>query len=170
MADSDYDQFLATLEEEDPEVAEAEEHAEEEDETALKLARRAQREAEAIRDEYRADKLVDDFNKVANETAKTLFEIYRKKDMDETQLKAAMQLAMTKAQEAAPKPEDVEARAAEMAQEAYGAGPITPGVSTEETPEMVYDALRERLQNGDMHAGYLMFEGLPSNGEVSRGD
>lgn len=131
--DPEYEAFLAAMddgdEEESPVVAEAEAEAEEEDEKAAK-AHQAERSAvEELRAELKAKEIEETFEKSASDDEKHLLAIYRKGDESPAQLKKLMQLVHTKVQEAHKDPEEVEeeieSKAAEMAKESYGAGPIS---------------------------------------------
>ena len=129
--DPEYEAFLAAMddEEEDPVVAEAEEEAEEEDEKELKAKKTERNAVEELRAELKAKEMEEKFEKSASDEEKQLLAIYRTGDESPAKLKKLMQLVHTKVQEAHKEPEDVEdeieAKAAEMAKESYGAGPIT---------------------------------------------
>jgi hypothetical protein len=137
------------------------------DEDPLEIAKRAERKADAMATDRKIDDIEQGFEKHASETAKRVLATLRTGDETPKQLKAKMELASVKAKEIdgleTPK-EDVETKAAELAKEAYGVGPISPGqASAEDTPQQVFDRKRERIRKaGDTHTAYELFRDLPS--------
>jgi len=134
--DDDFIKELMEMEEDEGIVAEAEREAEAEDEKAAK----ASHTEYVTRSEYAAEKelekLESTFAAHASDEEKELLAIYRTGDEAPKQLKRLMQLAHTKAAEAkkAPDPEEVEKKAAELAQNMIGTSPLSGGVGAE-TPE-----------------------------------
>ena len=110
-------------EEEQPEVVE-------EEEDPVELVKKVDRKMDALIAEKKTDEMVDEFMARAPEGAKDLFSIWRKGDEDPKQLKALMELANVKDQETAAQTapvieEEAEQKAAEIAREQYGVGPIS---------------------------------------------
>jgi hypothetical protein len=168
-------QFLATLEtlESDPDAVDAEEAADQEDVSLSKIARQTDRKVEAFITEQKIDKKVEKFLSSASPEAQELFAIYRTGDETEKQLDRIMQLSITKSSEArkgddADTEESPEDKARKIAADQYGVGPISGGASaTTERPEEVFDSLAAAGRKGDSHASFLLWNGLPSNGERS---
>jgi len=171
-------QFLATLEtlETDPDAVEAEEAADQEDESISKIAKQTDRKVQEFITEQKIDKKLDKFNSSASPEAQELFAIYRTGDESEKQLDRIMQLAITKSSEARKGTEHVddseltpEQQAQKIAAEQYGVGPVSGGTSVPAEEELVgvFDGLKEKGRKGDSHSSFLMFHGLPSNGESS---
>lgn len=166
------DEFGKWLDElaDDDEPSDAEVKAEHEDSKALKVAQQTKKVVTEFITEQKVDDMTEKFLATASDTAKELFAIYRTGDEDPKQLKRIMDLAMTKAAETEkPEPEVdeevVEAKAAQMAKDAYGVGPIAGGRAS--TPDDEWASARARVRRGDTHTAFAMFESLPGNGEVT---
>jgi len=169
------EQFGAWVDELEADVMEAEAEADHEDEREeeQKVARKT--EQFVTKEEFQIEKMEASFEKNASDEAKELFSIYRMGDESPAQLKRIMQLAVTKADETAKRKgvpeEEVERvaseKAAKMAQDEYGVGPISGGSSGKQTPEEVFDALRAQAKAGDTHAAFVLFNGLPATGGPS---
>ncbi len=176
--DEEYSSWLADLTAEDAAdgsedaTEDAEEKLEAEEKQALKVAIGVSKKLDQRIEEERVDKLVDKFEAGASDDAKKLFSLYRKADMTEKEVKGLIQLVSTKAQEAQkePDPEAVQKAADEQARAQYGAGPIRSGQATSAEEALVaeFDALREKAKAGDGHASFLLWNGLPGNGEVTQ--
>lgn len=124
-----FGKWLAGLNTEEEEETEG---VEEEVDDPVVIAKTTERKVEAFITEQKVEDLVDKFMAKAPEDAKKLFTIWRKGDEDPKQLKAMMELANVKAQEtaAAAAPdieEEAEKKAAQIAAEQYGVGPISGG-------------------------------------------
>lgn len=147
--DEAFGNWLSEMNEEEPEAVDEE----------TPVVERVEKKVDALIREKQTDDLIDKFSEKASEEAKRLFDIYRRGDEDPKQLKALMELAVVKAKEAAPVPEEVEQqaekRADEIAKEHYGVGPLASGGPVPEmTPEEEQrNALFRRVQaEGDPRA------------------
>ena len=150
------------------ETDEAEEPEPIEEEDPVLIAKQTKRELDEMKMEKRTDDMMDEFVKKAPEEAVQLVSIWRKGDETPEQLKKLMELANVKAHETAVASEpEIEAKAeekaAKLASEQYGVGPIAPG-GAGPSEEDVWEAARQRVRKGDMHTAYQMFESLPPTG------
>ncbi len=156
---------------------EDDEESEDSGDDVLELTRANARRLDAMERERKIDALIDQFNEKASPEAREIFAILSSgEELTEKKAKALMQKAVTKADEVskrAPVEEEVdedavEKRAAEIAQEAYGVGPLAPGGSNARTPEEEFDARREAARRSRRPKDfYELFEALPANGEVT---
>lgn len=167
-----YDEWVDELEspEEDAAVA----AAEHDDDKAAKQARvkKAHDEEDGVvtKAEYMADKFLSG----ASEEEARLFAIYRRGDEDARQLKGIIELAKTKAAEAAKAlGQEVEEKAEKLADkkaaDAYGVGPLAPGApSREMTPQELFDARKAKAkETGSSHSFYELYRDLPAEAEAS---
>lgn len=101
--------------------------------------------------EEKVDKKIDAFMAEASETEKRLFAIYRKADMDDKQIDGLIELVKVKTTEAETDEEadEVEEKAAELAQQMVGAGPLRQGARIKPDKEA---ELMERIAMGDVNA------------------
>lgn len=164
-------------------LADAGEEDEEESEDdpgddVLELTRANARRLDVMERERRVDALIDQFNGKASPEAREIFAILSSgEELTEKKAKALMQKAVTKADEVGkrvPQVEEeadedaVERRAAEIAQEAYGVGPLAAGGSNARTPEEEFDSRREAARRSRRPKDfYALYESLPGNGEVT---
>lgn len=147
---------------------------------ADRVDQQAQKQAQAKKAEHedsgvvtKTEYMADKFLASASEEEARLFAIYRRGDEDPRQLKGIIELAQTKAAEAARAiGEEVEVKAEEkatkIASDQYGVGPLANGVPS--PPVDDWEAGRERIRQGDMHTAFQMFNSLPSTGGVTQPD
>jgi hypothetical protein len=131
-------------------VAEAEREAEEQDEKEAK----GHQVAYLTKEEYRAEREIEKLDKTweanASEVEKNLVAIWRRGDETPAQLKKLMQLARTKAAETAPSAEEVEKKAAEIAQNELGVGPIATSGTPRASWRDVEADIDERIGKGQV--------------------
>ena len=164
--DAGYQEWLASLEEdEQPEAAAAEEEVEHEEVAAMKVAKAAAAKSDKLERDMKVGEIERKFDSGASEDAKHLVDIWRKGDETPEQLKKLMQLAEAKAAETAaenaPDPEAVEKAANEKAAEIVGAGPLGTGfvISPEnETYKSLVDQVASGQDNNGMALLSLMAE------------
>ena len=154
--EQEFAQWLDELEsEEDKAVAVAE--RENQREKKVEQAKKAEHEETEVvtRSEYLADRFLES----ASEDEKRLFTIYRRGDEDPRQMQAVIDMAKTKAAEAAKTlstevDEKAQERADEIAADAYGVGPLSNSRQEAIPPEQQqYQDLWGRVQKeGDPKA------------------
>jgi hypothetical protein len=155
--EEDEDDLLAALladDDDDEPEAEVEEKYERDD---RKLEKKLKAVTEIVAKNERqkqADHIYDSFMAEASDTEKELFGLYADDDMTPAQMKKVIDHAKRKAAALAP-PEDVDAeeevnkRAAQIAQQRWGAGPIRAdaGKKVDEEAELM-----DRIAKGDVNA------------------
>lgn len=116
------------------------------------------------------DELTESFKAGASPAAVELFETVSDGVDDPEQLKRLIAWSVDKAKRVdRPITEQAEAKAAQLAKDAYGVGPLAnSGPVGEPTPQEVFDRMREEARKtGDSHASFLLFNSLPADGGVS---
>jgi hypothetical protein len=167
--EKEFGSFLDELEAEGEQAMAA---AEREDQQHQKheKAKKAEREEDGVvtKAEYMADK----FLASASATEKTLFGIYRHGAETPDQIRRAIELARTNAAEAEKATskeveEQVEQKAAEVASEAYGVGPLANGSPARQpTAQEIFDRTREHaVKTRDTRALGSLFVSLPPDAE-----
>lgn len=164
--DEEFEKWLAEADEEEDMQESAEVEYVKEDDKALKTAIETKRMVAKHFKEERVEKKVDAFLASASDTEKELFAIFRKGDEDDKQLDRLIELVKTKANVAEGKiageiDEEVEGKAAEMAQEMIGSGPLKQGARIKPDPEAAEREMLERIAAGDMNALFESVVTLP---------
>lgn len=160
MNEEDDDDFLRALidgdDEDDDEVQEeVEQRYAKNDEKLLKSVKRQQEVLVKHIEEERTEKLLEQFEGSADETAREWFAVMRTGKEDYKQLKGLMTLAKQKSQaladkNAAPVEELAKEQAKKIAAEEWGAGPLVGGADTSQKD--AEEEQMKRIANGDIHA------------------
>jgi Skp family chaperone for outer membrane proteins len=166
----DYERWLTSLGEEDDAAEAPTEHEEEVPAAVEDLEQRIT----AMERQRQVDAMLETFRANASAEAQELLEVYRSgSDEDPATLKRAMELALKNAEAAKlPLTEAAERQAQEIARDAYGVGPLTPGTPAgQQTPQEYYDQLAEKARKErDSHVSFQLWNALPANGETSTPD